>query len=100
MLHTVNKSPFERNAFNACLARTEKGGGILLFEDAVYAVIKNTTITNMVTEAARNFKVYVLGPDLKARGYDKSQVIDGITIVEYDDFVDIVVACGPVIAWL
>ena len=31
MLHTVNKSPFERNALEACLNRAASGAAILLY---------------------------------------------------------------------
>ena len=100
MLHTVNKSPFEHNALNACLARAAKGSAILLFEDAVYAATEGTRVENLMVKASKDFQVFVLGPDLKARGYEKYQVIKGIAIVDYSDFVDIVVAHGPVTSWL
>ncbi len=100
MLHTVNKSPFERNALDACLARVGKGSAILLFEDAVYAATKRTAPGGKVASAAKDFKIFVLGPDLKARGYDESQVVEGVTIVDYSGFVDLVVEHGPVSAWL
>ncbi len=100
MLHTVNKSPFERNAFKACLARAKEGSVIVLFEDAVYAVTRGTTLEKIAVRAAEKFHVFVLGPDLNARGYDWGQVVEGVTVVDYDDFVDIVVTHGPVTAWL
>lgn len=101
MLHTVNKSPFERTALDACLARAEQGSAILLFEDAVYAVTKGALApSRKIMNAARDFKVFVLGPDLKARGFEESQVIDGVTVVDYGGFVDLVIQHGPVTAWL
>lgn len=100
MLHTVNKSPFERNALEACLTRAEKGSVILLFEDAIYAVTQGTAPGSKVANAVKNFRMFVLGPDLRARGYDESQVVKGVTIVDYGGFVDLVAAHGPVIAWL
>ena len=42
MLHTVNKSPYERNTFDTCLAHVKKGSAILLIEDGVYAAMKGT----------------------------------------------------------
>jgi tRNA 2-thiouridine synthesizing protein B len=40
MLHTVNKSPFERNSLDSCLSHAKAGSSILLFEDGIYAVIR------------------------------------------------------------
>ena len=42
MLHTVNKSPFERNTLETCLSLAKKGSSILLFEDGVYAAVKGS----------------------------------------------------------
>ena len=100
MLHTVNKSPFERNTLDSCLRLAKKGSAILLFEDAIYAAKKGTSVADRTAAAAKDFTVYVLGPDLDARGIDRDQVIDGIEIIDYDGFVDLVVDRGPVHAWL
>lgn len=100
MLHTVNKSPFERNSLIACLERAEKGSAILLFEDAVYAATKETEYSNRITKATTDFKIFVLGPDLQARGYDSSQVIDGVTVIDYEGFVDLATNYAPVVSWL
>ncbi|MBF0560547.1 MAG: sulfurtransferase complex subunit TusB [Alphaproteobacteria bacterium] len=100
MLHTVNKSPFERNALDACLTRAAKGSAILLYEDAVYAATKGTNVASRVSQATQAFKVFVLGPDLRARGFDEAQVLDGITVIGYDEFVDLTVEHGTVNAWL
>lgn len=100
MLHTVNKSPFERNALEACLTRAEKGSAILLFEDAVYAVSQGTAPGGKIASAVKDFRIFVLGPDLRARGYDEGQVVKGVTVVDYGGFVDLVIAHGPVTAWL
>ena len=41
VLHIVNKSPYERNAFDACLRLAQAGSAILLIEDGIYAAKKN-----------------------------------------------------------
>jgi tRNA 2-thiouridine synthesizing protein B len=45
-------------------------------------------------------KLYVLGPDLEARGMRKENVIDGIQVVDYGGFVDLTVEHQAVQAWL
>ncbi|MGD8498050.1 MAG: sulfurtransferase complex subunit TusB, partial [Chromatiales bacterium] len=42
MLHTVNKSPFDRNTLDACLRLAKPGSAVLLIEDGVYAATKGT----------------------------------------------------------
>ena len=100
MLHTVNKSPFDRNTFDTCLRLAKKGSVILFIEDGVYAAMQGTSVESKMKQAVEDHDVYVLGPDLKARGMDESKVVDGVHIVDYGDFVDLAVANGPVQAWL
>ena len=57
MLHTVNKSPFERNTLEACLKRAVPGSAVLLIEDAVYAALANTTLSGAMESAASRFEV-------------------------------------------
>ena len=42
MLHTINKSPFEKNTLETCLRLADDGASILYIEDGVYSVVKNT----------------------------------------------------------
>lgn len=100
LLHTVNKSPFERNALESCLHHAKPGSSVLMFEDGVYGAVKGAKTEAMVTEAVKNCKVYVLGPDLAARGMSTDKVIDGINIVDYAGFVDLTVENDAVQAWL
>lgn len=100
MLHTVNKSPYERKTLDNCLRTAAKGNAILLIEDAVYGAMSGTSYSDAMTQAAKDFKVYVLGPDLTARGMSEDKVIDGITVVDYSGFVDLTVENNTVHAWL
>ncbi len=100
MLHTVNKSPFEKDSLNACLRLAKAGSAILLIEDGVYAAIKGTAVEDKVKAAVGDKKVFALGPDIKARGLDEGQVIDGITVVDYSGFVDLAAENDKVQAWL
>ena len=100
MLHTVNKSPFERNTLDSCLRLAAPGSAILLIEDGVYAALKGTVQTAKVEVAAQTHEIYVLGPDLKARGLEESRLIGNIKVVDYGGFVDLAVAKGTVNSWL
>jgi tRNA 2-thiouridine synthesizing protein B len=100
MLHTVNKSPFDKNSLDTCLKLAKAGSSILLIEDGVYGALKGTVAEGRVREATAKHKVYVLAPDLKARGMGEDRVIDGIGLVDYAGFVDLVEASDKVQAWL
>nr|VFK42217.1 MAG: tRNA 2-thiouridine synthesizing protein B [Candidatus Kentron sp. TC]VFK42648.1 MAG: tRNA 2-thiouridine synthesizing protein B [Candidatus Kentron sp. TC]VFK61549.1 MAG: tRNA 2-thiouridine synthesizing protein B [Candidatus Kentron sp. TC] len=100
MLHIVNKSPFEKTSLNSCLMHVKEGAAILLSEDGVYAALSGTAIADKMISALQNCKIYVLEPDIKARGMDVGKVIDGIKVIGYGDFVDLTVAHDSVHSWV
>ncbi len=100
MLHTVNKSPFERNSLESCLRLSSAGSAILLYEDAVVGAIKGTSIADAMSSALADRAIYVLGPDLAARGLDQSKLIDGINVVDYTGFVGLTADNESVNAWV
>ena len=79
---------------------TIEGGAILLYEDGVYAACVGTTVTDTLKVAAIEYSVFVPGPDLAARGIAPDRVIEGIEVVDYGGFVDLVEEHGPVQSWL
>jgi tRNA 2-thiouridine synthesizing protein B len=99
MLHTVNKSPYERNAFDTCLAHVKKGSAILLIEDGVYAAVKGTAPAKKLEQMMKTIPVYVLQPDVEARGM-QSRVLDGVKMVDYGGFVDLAAEYPTVQSWL
>jgi len=100
ILHTVNKSPFEKNSLDACLRLAAKGSAVLLIEDGVYGAMKGTAKSAAVESVAGDISFYVLGPDLKARGIGEDKLIDGFKVVDYSGFVSLTVENDKVQAWL
>ncbi len=99
MLHTVNKSPFEHGALEECLRMASKGSAVLLIEDGIYAAVRGTAIAKRLEEAMKSLSVYALGPDVQARGM-QHRVMDGVRLVDYGGFVDLVVEHNVVQSWL
>jgi len=99
MLHTVNKSPFERNSLERCLRTSSKGSALLLIEDGVYGAVKGSIIEDKVKDAMKNIKIYALQADIDSRGL-KEHVMDGIQLVDYSGFVDLATEYDKVQSWL
>lgn len=99
-LHTVNKSPFERNSLSSCLRLAMAESSILLFEDGVYAALQGTEFSETLQTALAKHSIYVLVPDLQARGMSLEQVIAGVQAVDYAGFVDLTTTHYPIQAWL
>lgn len=98
-LHTVNKSPFEKNSVDSCLAHAQAGSAVLFYEDGVYAAMEGTAIAGKV-KAAAGVKLYALGPDVAARGIPEDRLIAGVELVDYAGFVDLSVQHSKVVAWV
>lgn len=100
ILHTVNKSPFERANLDSCLKHALPGDAVLLLEDAVVAALPGTAFAGRMADAAGELRLYALGPDLQARGLDAAGLIPGIAVVDYEGFVDLAAENSAVNAWL
>ena len=98
MLHIINKSPLTNGALDSCL-RVAPSGDILLIEDAVYAVTSGNACEGKIRDAMGRFKVYVLQPDLEARGL-ADRLIAGISPVDYGGFVDLTATNKNCQSWL
>ena len=98
MLNIVNKSPLDRNGLDACL-RIAAPGALLLIEDAVYAAARGSAAAARLDAAKDRFKVYVLLPDAEARAI-ADRLIEGVTTVGYDGFVDPVANHRHCPSWL
>jgi tRNA 2-thiouridine synthesizing protein B len=99
MLHIVNKSPTDRNSLGACLRLAQEGSSVLMIEDGVYAAMQGGASADAVA-SANGLKFYVLGEDLNARGMSESKVIDGVQVVDYAGFVDLVAGHDNLQSWL
>jgi tRNA 2-thiouridine synthesizing protein B len=99
MLHTVNKSPFEHRALESCLKFARPGSAVLLIEDGVYAAARDTAVARLLQEALKIVSIYALKPDVEARGM-QNRVMDGVRLVDYGGFVDLVAEYHAVQSWL
>ncbi len=100
MLHLINKSPFERNALDSCIRLAKPGASILLREDGVYAALAKAAHAAIISGRMKEFTFYVLGPDVAARGLNDTPLIEGIDVVDYEGFVDLVAEHDVSQSWL
>jgi len=100
MLHTVNKSVFERNSLDSCISMAKAGSSILLIEDGVVSAVAGTAASDRISKAMESITFYVLGPDLKARGMSEDRIIDGIKVVNYEGYVDLTTEHDNIQSWL
>ena len=96
MLHIVNKSPFQTDAFTSCMGHATDSSTVLLIEDGVYAALKGSSVADKLSGGA---KVVALQSDVAARGIE-GNLADGVETVDYATFVDLVADNEKVQSWL
>ena len=99
-LHLVNKSPTERNTLDTCLRMAKAGSAVLLIEDGVYAALDGAASADAVKARLGELTFHVLGPDVNARGLAGLALIDGVNVVDYGGFVDLVAGHDTTQSWL
>ncbi len=99
-LHTVNKSPFETQTLLSCLNHCKDGDAVLLIEDGIYGGLAGTGLSEAIRQSASRVKIYVLNEDVKARGIPAERLMEEVTGVGYDGFVDLVTEHDRTQSWL
>jgi tRNA 2-thiouridine synthesizing protein B len=93
ILHKISSSPFSHLALQHCLQRIHNTDGLLLTQDAVYAVMHQT----LHVKLAELHAVYVLEDDIVARGVKLEN--NNIQIITYAEFVELSLKYDNVISW-
>ena len=99
-LHTVNKSPFSAGSLASCLNHCKDGDAVLMIEDGVYGGLAGTSVAALVQQKTGSVAIYVLGQDAEARGLAADRLLQGVSGVDYDGFVDLVADHDRTQAWL
>jgi len=97
MLYIINKSPLMFGNLKSALRIAPANDPILLYEDGVYAAVREAASQDMVEQALERHPVYALQADLEARGL--VSLIDGIQVIDYAGFVELVEQ-HHVVPWL
>ncbi len=99
MLHIVNHSPLSSPNLASCLRFALPGDALLLIEDGVYAATTGSGVEAEIRTACAKLQVHALQPDIDARGMS-ARVLDGIQLVDYGGFVDLVAHHTTTHSWL
>lgn len=94
ILHMLRSSPFSDQSLNQCLSRIGKCDGVVLLQDAVYALQGcQQAWYRLLTNIEH---LYVLQDDLCARGISAP---DTICTISYPELVDLTLKFDKVMSW-
>jgi tRNA 2-thiouridine synthesizing protein B len=99
VLHLLREAHVSGSAVPSCLTRMSQDDSILLLENGVYLCMKGGLGFRQLSTIAERGRLYVLGPDLAARGLALDDIGKGVTVVDYAGFVDLTVKSKSTITW-
>ncbi len=99
VLHTVNRSPWERRALADCLERVRPGSAVVLIEDGVLGALAAAGFAERFEAMAPEVEFFALGPDLEARGIEPARMARAVAVVGYGGFVELACRFDKTAAW-
>ncbi|TVP93497.1 MAG: sulfurtransferase complex subunit TusB [Pseudomonadaceae bacterium] len=99
ILHIVRHSPVNHPSFSSCLRSLGSGHGMLLIEDAIYALLPGTAFNQSLRLLPTTVSIHVLESDLLARGIALDDLPARIRQVNYLDMVALCTEHSKVVSW-
>ena len=95
MLHIITKSPVEPSI----LDRIDAGDTVLFIRSAVLAALAGNILQERLKSMLRQNQLFTLSPDLAARGILPKELLYGIGIIDYADFVELTIEHSVIHSW-
>jgi tRNA 2-thiouridine synthesizing protein B len=99
ILHLVTRSPFASTALEDALRCSAQADGILLMHDAVIAAPTAVALPQHLAARFSTRRLFVLGPDLAARGMGLMKLRGGIQVVDDAAFLGLACAHHSSLTW-
>jgi tRNA 2-thiouridine synthesizing protein B len=95
MLHLISQSPIE----TAILERIDSGDVVIFLENALLRILKTGSLSKALTLLLDRSRLCVLGDDLMTRGIRPEELVHGIEVIDYAEFVELTVINRLIQSW-
>jgi tRNA 2-thiouridine synthesizing protein B len=95
MLHLIFQSPIE----TAILERIDSGDDVLFLENAVLRILAKGSLCPALTDLLQHNRLFVLADDIKVRGISASELVKGIEVIEYSEWVNLTIKNPLIQSW-
>lgn len=95
MLHLIFQSPLD----SAVLERIAVGDEVIFLENAVLRLLKNSVFSAALTQQLTKNRLYVLADDLLVRGLNATDLVAGIEVITYAQWVDLTIKNTVIQSW-
>lgn len=98
ILHIVNQSPYDTNAFNSCLKILGKHDGLLLMGNGAYVLTHKDLQKRLRNLQTTGVDIYFLQEDVVARGLTLFNE-HGFALIDYQGFVELTDSHSKSMSW-
>ena len=95
MLHLIYQSPLE----SATLERTACGDSLLFLGNALFRLLKTATQATELEQISKTHSLFVLEDEIQIRGIDSCDLVTGITVINYEGFVNLTIENASIHTW-
>ncbi len=95
MLHIIAKSPIQ----SSILERIDAGDSVLFIRSAVQELLKEGALSKRLSRLQKQSNLAALTTDLQARGISPEELVEGISIIDYSDFVKLTIEHSLIQSW-
>jgi tRNA 2-thiouridine synthesizing protein B len=95
MLHLIFQSPLKKET----LQRIGKADAVLFLENATLQLLKNGVNHPNLNNLLASNPLFVLVSDMEMRGIDVAELIEGITVIDYAEWVALTTQYHPIQSW-
>jgi len=95
MLHLIYQSPLE----SATLHRIAINDSVLFMENSLFRLLKTSSQATKLKQMSKLQVLFVLGDELKIRGINPHELVSGIKIITYQDFVTLTLKHALIQTW-
>lgn len=99
MLHILRHSPHSDGRFASCLRVLAGEDGVLLTEEAVYALLLDSATAAQLSLVPAAVQFYVLEADVLARGLPLDDLPARVEVIDYQGMVAICAKFSKVVSW-
>ncbi|WOD09451.1 sulfurtransferase complex subunit TusB [Pseudomonas sp. NyZ704] len=99
MLHILRHSPRSDGRFASCLRVLAGEDGVLLTEEAVYALLRDSATAAQLNLVPAAVQFYVLEADVLARGLPLDDLPARVEVIDYQGMVAICAKFPKVVSW-
>ncbi len=95
MLHLI----FHSSEVNAALERIEAGDAVVFLGSSILRLVASGSLVRVLTQSAKTCYLCALSDDLATFGIDRGDLIDGIEVIEYADWIQLAVTHKQSLSW-